>query len=76
MEFKTGGAIMAGDFNLCFDPRLDSTSWVQWTGNAQWKSLKRKLHLHRLIDVWSKTTRLYVPLHGTQKILENRPIPG
>lgn len=52
MEFKSGGAIIAGDINLCLDPEVDCTSRVQRTGNAQRKRLHKKLRHHQLMDVW------------------------
>lgn len=52
MEFKKGGAIMSGDFNLCMDPTIDSMSRVQWTGNVQRNTLIKKLHQYQLIDIW------------------------
>lgn len=38
-DFKKGRLILAGDFNLCMDPRMDSTSHALGTGDYQLKEL-------------------------------------
>lgn len=52
MEFKKGGAIMAEDFNLCLDSKIDSMLHAQGTGIAHRNILKRKIHYYQLVDVW------------------------
>lgn len=71
MEVKKGGVIMAGDFNLCIDPGIYSTSQVQGTGNAQLKILKIKLYQNQLMDGWKiqhakiRDYTLHCPVHGS-----------
>lgn len=43
---------MGGDFKVCVDPRYDSTSRAQRTGNEQRKILLKKLYQNQLMDVW------------------------
>lgn len=52
MEFRTGWAIMVGDFNICMDSEIDCTSRARQPGTARGESLKKKLHQYQLMDGW------------------------
>lgn len=52
MDFKTGEVILAGDFNFCMDPSLDSTSQKQGMSKALLKMIRLKMFQCQIMDVW------------------------
>lgn len=52
MEFKAGEVILAGDFNCCLNPSLDSTSRAQGISRTLLNMIGRKLHQCQIMDVW------------------------
>lgn len=52
MEFREGRLIVAGDFNLCLDPEMDSTSHARGVRMCGIRRLKQQLHQNQLVDVW------------------------
>lgn len=74
--FKTGRAIVGGDFNLCLDPERDCTSRARGRGGVWPGKLKNKLHQLQLVDVWriqqgdTRDYTFYSPVHGTYSRLD------
>lgn len=71
MDFKNGCVILMGDMNFCMEPRVNSTSRVQGTNNAQLKMIRQKLHVCQMVDIWriknpkTQDFTFYSPVHGT-----------
>lgn len=76
MEFKTGEVVLAGDFNFCLNPVLDSTSRAQGTSGVQLKKIGRKLHQCHIMDVWRvqhakvNDYTFFSPVHRTYSRLD------
>lgn len=76
MEFKKGGAIIAGDFNFYFEPGRDSTSHARGTGGVWMNKLKKTLHQYQLVDAWrmqhnnERDYTFYSPVHATYSRLD------
>lgn len=74
--FKTGRAIVGGDFNLCLDPERDCTSHARGKRGMWPEKLKKKLHQLQLVDVWRiqqgdiRDYTFYFPVHGTYSRLD------
>lgn len=71
MDFKTGEVILAGDFNFCLNPSLDSTSRARGMNEAVLKRIGCRLHQCQLMDVWrvqhsdKHDFTFFSPVHGT-----------
>ena len=76
MEFKKGGVILAGDLNLCLDPKVDTTSKTLRINKVQAKKIKEKLFTNQLADIWrilhpkDRDYTCYSSVHGTYSRLD------
>lgn len=76
LDFKTGEVVLAGNFNFCLNPSVDSTSHAQGMRRASLKMIGRKLHQCQIMDVWMlqhariQDFTFCSPVHGTYSRLD------
>lgn len=70
-EFKEGKLIVAGDLNMCIDPRVDTTGSLPRLSAPRQNRIRKLLLEHQLVDVWrirhpeARDYTFYSSVHGT-----------
>lgn len=76
LNFRKGGLIVMGDFNVCLEPALVSTSGIRGPNNEQLRRVRQKLYENQLVDIWrilngkSRDYTFYSPVHRTYSRLD------
>ncbi|PIO06804.1 hypothetical protein AB205_0143720 [Aquarana catesbeiana] len=69
MDFKGGSVILAGDFNFCLDPRMDSMTNTQRMGKF---SLRMLVYVWRAQHPQAKDYTFHSAVHNTHTMVEHR----